>query len=101
MEEAEDVYQAFGETAREEGFLEVSSSFLQIARIEAVHGKRFGRLAEMLEANQYFESHKEQAWMCLNCGHIYHGKMAPPGMPGVPSSKRVFYPGLSRALSGT
>ena len=50
MEEAGDVYQAFGKTAREEGFLEVSSAFIQIARIEAVHGKRFGKLAELLDA---------------------------------------------------
>ncbi|HIW82720.1 MAG TPA: rubrerythrin family protein [Candidatus Dorea gallistercoris] len=92
MEEAEDVYQAFGEAAREEGFLEVSSSFLQIARIEAVHGKRFGRLAEMLEANQYFESHKEQVWMCLNCGHIYHGKMAPQVCPVCRHPRGYFIP---------
>ncbi len=92
MEEAEDVYQAFGDAARGEGVLEVSSSFLQIARIEAVHGKRFGRLAEMLEANQYFESHKEQVWMCLNCGHIYHGKMAPQVCPVCRHPRGYFIP---------
>ena len=92
MEEAGDVYQAFGKTAREEGFLEVSSAFIQIARIEAVHGKRFGKLAELLEENQYFESRREEAWMCLNCGHIYHGKMAPQACPVCRHPRGYFIP---------
>ena len=50
MEEAEDVYQAFGETAREEGFLEVSSAFYPDrpgSRRSTRNGS--GKLAELLE----------------------------------------------------
>ena len=70
MEEAEDVYQAFGNAAREEGFAEAAAAFFQIAEIERIHGKRFGKLAQMLENNQYFASEPGTEWMCLNCGHI-------------------------------
>ena len=41
FEEYEDVYQAFGDTAKEEGFLEIASAFYQIAEVEKMHGKRF------------------------------------------------------------
>ena len=33
MEEADDVYQAFGNVAKEEGFLEAASAFFQIAEV--------------------------------------------------------------------
>ena len=52
-EEYADVYQAFGDTAKEEGFLEAASAFYQIAEIEHVHEKRFGALADMLGSNMY------------------------------------------------
>lgn len=92
MEEAEDVYVAFGETAREEGFIEASSAFLQIAKVEAIHGKRFGKLAELLENNLYFESREDQEWMCLNCGHIHHGKLVPEVCPVCRHARGYFIP---------
>ena len=46
-EEHDDVYRAFGEKAREEGFLKVAASFEMIAKIEKIHGNRFGTLAEL------------------------------------------------------
>ena len=81
MEEADDVYQAFGNVAKEEGFLEAASAFFQIAEIEAIHGRRFRKLAELLEQNQYFEREMNGQWMCMNCGHIQSGKMVPPVCP--------------------
>lgn len=81
MEEYEDVYQAFGNTAKEEGFIEAASAFFQIAEIEKVHGNRFGRLAELLENNTYFENDKDGYWMCLNCGNIHKGKLVPEVCP--------------------
>lgn len=94
MEEAGDVYQAFGKTAREEGFLEVSSAFIQIARIEAVHGKRFGKLAELLEENQYFESRGKRRG-CANAATFTMGRWRPrrarcAAIPGDISSRPVW-----------
>ena len=40
-EEFEDVYPAFGSTAKAEGFLEAASTFFQIAEIEHTHQERF------------------------------------------------------------
>ena len=92
MEEADDVYQSFGDTAKVEGFIEVASAFYQIAKIEAIHGKRFGKLAEMLEKNQYFENSESTEWMCLNCGHIHQGKLVPEVCPVCRHDRGFFIP---------
>lgn len=92
MEEADDVYQAFGNEAKEEGFIEAASTFFQIAEIEAIHGRRFGKLAEMLEQNKYFENETNGEWMCLNCGHIYAGKMVPQVCPVCRYERGYFIP---------
>ena len=80
-EEYEDVYKNFGDTAKEEGFLEVASAFYQIAQIEHIHEIRFARLAEMLENNTYYASEEVSTWMCTNCGYIHEGKQAPKVCP--------------------
>lgn len=80
-EEHDEVYQAFGEKAKQEGFLEIASSFLQIAKIEKVHGDRFGKFAELLRQGKLFVSDVEEEWMCLNCGFVFRGKSAPPSCP--------------------
>lgn len=92
MEEAEDVYQNFGNVAKEEGFLEVAAAFFQIAKIEAVHARRFGKLAEMLENNWYYECEKSEKWMCLNCGHIHQGKLVPETCPVCRKDRGYFIP---------
>lgn len=80
-EEFEDVYPAFAEIAREEGFLEVASAFTQIAKIEHVHQKRFAELAEMLEKDHYFVSDGKGKWVCTECGYIHEGNQAPKNCP--------------------
>ncbi len=80
-EEHDDVYSAFGQKASEEGFLAVANSFNQIAKIEKVHGDRFGMFADLLEQNKLFISDVECDWMCLNCGHIHKGTSAPQICP--------------------
>lgn len=81
FEEHDDVYKNFAEKAREEGFTDVAASFHMIANIEKTHGERFGLFAELLEQNKLFVSDVETAWMCLECGNIYHGLAAPEVCP--------------------
>ncbi len=80
-EEHDDVYKKFGEKAKEEGFNEVASSFFQIAKIEKIHGDRFGKFADYLEHNKLFVSDVRTGWICLNCGHIQEGTNAPEQCP--------------------
>lgn len=80
-EEHDDVYKHFAETAREEGFYGVATSFELIAEIEKTHGDRFAQFAELIEQNKLFVSDVETAWMCLNCGYIHHGVIVPERCP--------------------
>ena len=91
-EEADDVYIAFGNTAKEEGYMEVASAFYQIAEIEKIHGDRFGQLAEMLKDGTYFETKESEKWMCLNCGNIHTGKKLPGVCPVCRYEKGYFIP---------
>lgn len=75
------VYKDFANVAREEGFLDVANSFDMIAKIEKVHGDRFGYFAENVENGTLFSSDEEEQWICLNCGHIHTGKKVPGTCP--------------------
>jgi len=100
MEEFGDVYPAFAKAAKEEGFPEVAYAFQEIAKIEEIHGKRFGKLAELISNSKFYERDEEQDWMCLNCGHIYHGKSVPVQCPVCLHDKGYFIPaGLAPYLA--
>ena len=68
MQEFEDVYPEFAKIAKEEGF-------------DQAAGK-----------NQYFENPDGGEWMCMNCGHIQKGKMAPPVCPSCHYERGYFIP---------
>lgn len=80
-EEHDSVYKAFGEKAKEEGFMQVANSFFMIAEIEKVHGDRFGRFAQWMEQDKLFREEVSTSWICLNCGYIYEGEDAPLRCP--------------------
>ena len=91
-EEFADVYQAFGNTAREEGFPEAASAFHQIAEIEHIHEQRFAKLAEMLESGSWYQPKTTSRWMCTNCGYIHEGNQAPPVCPVCRHEQGYFIP---------
>lgn len=80
-EEHEDVYQRFGDKAKEEGFDKVAYSFYSIAKIEKLHGDRFGKFAKWLEQNQLHISDIKTGWICLNCGFVCETEEAPEKCP--------------------
>ncbi len=91
-EEYEDVYQAFGDKAKEEGFLEAASAFYQIAKVEHVHQLRFAKVAEMLEKGAFFARESGGKWICTNCGYIHEGTQAPPTCPTCHHDQGYFLP---------
>ena len=91
-EEYADVYQTFGDTAKEEGFAEAASAFYQIAEIEHTHELRFAKLAEMLETDAYYAPGETSKWMCTNCGYIHEGTQAPPVCPVCRHEQGYFIP---------
>lgn len=81
FEESDDVYQKFGEKAKEEGFNQVAFSFFNIAKIEKVHGERFRKFAEWMEENKLYVSDVKTGWMCLGCGNIIEVEQVPQKCP--------------------
>ncbi len=89
-EEYDNVYKSFAETAKEEGFIPIASSFSQIGNIENEHAKRFKLFADLLKENKLFIADAECEWVCLNCGNIYKGKAVPEVCP-VCSHERGYF----------
>ena len=79
--EHNDVYQAFANTAEEEGFAKIAVDFRNIAKIEKLHGDRFAMLAKLLESDKLFIADAQCGWMCLNCGNAIETKGAPEKCP--------------------
>lgn len=81
FQEFEHDYAHFARTAMEEGFPLVHKLFENIAKVEQVHGERFGRFADLLEKGELFVSKVEEQWMCLHCGYVVTATAAPAVCP--------------------
>ena len=75
------IYKEFQDKAIEEGYPQIAASFGLISEIEKHHGDRFGKFAKFMEDNTLHFCDVEVGWMCLNCGHISHGSIAPLNCP--------------------
>lgn len=80
-EEHDIIYKEFAKKAKEEGYPEIAASFQLIAGIEKYHGDRFGKFAKFMEEGRMYYCEVEVGWMCLNCGYIAHGTLAPKNCP--------------------
>ena len=81
-QEFEHDYAQFAKIAHEEGFDLIGGQFELIAKIEKVHGDRFGMMADLLERGTLFgEDNHQTVWMCLNCGEIITSSLAPQTCP--------------------
>ena len=89
-EEYNDVYHAFGNKAKEEGFENIANTFFEIANIEKTHGDRFAHFAELLKNNKLFVSDVKCKWMCLNCGNILEVEQVPQVCPVCQHDKGYF-----------
>ena len=76
-----DMYRKFAEEARAEGFNHIAYLFEQVGIIEKQHEERYLHLLKNMENGEVFEREGEQAWICLNCGHIHYGPKAPKLCP--------------------
>ncbi len=85
-----EMYPAFAEIAKEEGFTRIATLFEQVASIEKEHEERFLRMLENVEKNRVFTRENKQIWICRNCGHIHEGDSAPEVCPVCAHSKAYF-----------
>ena len=85
-----EMYKEFAETAKEEGFDEISATMSMVADIEKSHEERFLKLAENIKTEKVFEKEEATEWLCRNCGRIHRGKKAPDICPVCKHEKSYF-----------
>lgn len=84
------LYKNGEETAREEGFDEISETFKHVRRAEEHHEARFKKLLENIQNDTVFKKDYENDWMCRECGYIYHGASAPAKCPNCHHPRAYF-----------
>jgi rubrerythrin len=89
-EEWTELYPAFAETAKKEGFPLVAAAYTMIARVEKEHEARYRKLAERLEKDALWKREKPVRWKCTNCGYVHEGPEAPEKCPACQHPKGYF-----------
>lgn len=75
-EEWADLYPAFAEIAKEEGFPKVASAFKMIAKVEAEHESRYLKLLQNVSEDKVFMKEGKVWWKCMVCGYVYESEKA-------------------------
>ena len=75
------LYSDFGQTAREEGFEQIATSFKEISEVEQFHESRYRKLISNIKAGDVFRKKAPVRWHCTNCGYIHEGTEAPRVCP--------------------
>jgi rubrerythrin len=89
-EEWTQLYPAFAEKAKEEGFSDVAAAFTMIAKAEKEHEARYLKLAENVEKGTVFKKESAVRWKCRNCGYVHEGPEAPEMCPACLHAREHF-----------
>ena len=89
-EEWTELYPEFAKVAEEEGFTEIATAWMMIAKVEEAHEKRYLKLLQNLEEGKVFKKDGVAIWKCRNCGYIHEGKEAPEKCPACLHPKAYF-----------
>lgn len=76
-----DMYPAFAQTAREDGFEGIAKIFEAIAESEKQHEKRYLALLANIKNGTVFKKEAPVKWYCRNCGFVHEGTEAPEICP--------------------
>jgi rubrerythrin len=80
-EEWSELYPAFAEIAREEGFPKVATAFKMIAKVEAEHERRYLKLLQNVSEDKVFMKDGKVWWKCMVCGYTYESAKALENCP--------------------
>ncbi len=76
QEEHAELYPAFAEVARQEGFPDIAEAWTAISISEKQHEKRFRDLLANIENGRVFKREEPVTWRCRNCGYLHVGEEA-------------------------
>lgn len=89
-EEHTTLYPGFAEVAKQEGFNDVATTFLMVARAEVAHEARFLRLLHNIENNRVFKREEKVKWKCGVCGYVHEGFEPPQICPSCKHAREYF-----------
>ena len=75
------LYSNFAEVAKKEGFIEISETFSQVAKVEKFHEERYRSLLKNMKEGKVFKKDSSVNWHCRNCGYVFEGKEVPDQCP--------------------
>jgi rubrerythrin len=75
------LYADFEGVAKQEGFMDVASSFSQIAKVERFHESRYRKLLSNVTGGEVFKKKAPIKWHCSNCGYVHEGTEPPKICP--------------------
>lgn len=85
-----DMYAAFAQQAKEEGFNQIAALFTAVGKIEKEHEERYLKLLSNVQNGLVFSKDGDAIWQCRYCGHIVIGKQAPQQCPVCSHSQAYF-----------
>ena len=85
-----EMYKEFSETAKAEGFNELSAQFANVAAVEKEHEARYNTLAKRIDDKQVWVSEEATVWRCRNCGFVYEGTTPPKLCPACKHPQNYF-----------
>lgn len=80
-EEHTKLYPEAAKVAEEEGYPEVAKQFLEIAKVEVEHEKRYLKLLHNVEEGFVFKRGAKVFWKCRVCGRVCEATSAPLRCP--------------------
>lgn len=89
-EEHTKLYPEAAEVAKQEGYPEVARLFLEVAKVEEEHEKRYLKLLHNVEEGFVFKRGKKVFWKCRVCGRVIEATAAPKRCPTCEHPQAVF-----------
>ena len=84
------MYPSFAVVAEKEGFPEIAQTFLNIAKAEMGHEKRYLTLKKNIDDGTVFKREAKVVWRCRNCGYMHEGDEAPAECPACKHEQAYF-----------
>ncbi len=85
-----ELYPAFAQIARDEGFEKIAKLFDAVSIAEKHHEKRYRDLASNLEEGRVFKRNGNVVWCCRNCGYLHEAAEAPSFCPACAHPQAYF-----------
>ena len=79
--EYREMYPAFADKAREEGFGVIATVFSSIARAEEQHAAQYRTFIDNLKNGRVFKRDEPVTWYCAKCGFVHQGTEPPKKCP--------------------